>query len=81
MASRSSHLPTPGPQDWRFTVDDRRISPAGDPFYAAALRNPDQDRPHACWQGWVYLGFEEEEDGEIVAVTDRVPCRRCNGRG
>jgi hypothetical protein len=40
--------------------------------------NPDQDTPHGCYDGWVYLGFETEEDGELVEITDRVPCRRCN---
>lgn len=40
----------------------------------------DQDTPHGCYDGWVYLGFESgaEEDGELVEITDRVPCRRCN---
>jgi hypothetical protein len=38
---------------------------------------PDHDRPHGCYDGWVYLGFETEEDGELVEITDRVPCRRC----
>jgi hypothetical protein len=40
---------------------------------------PDQDTPHGCYDGWVYLGFEgEEESGEHVEVMERVPCRRCN---
>jgi hypothetical protein len=30
-----------------------------------------------CYEGWVYLGFETEQDGELVEITDRVPCRRC----
>ncbi len=31
--------------------------------------------PHACMDGWVFLGFEgEDEDGELV---EAVPCRRC----
>jgi hypothetical protein len=37
----------------------------------------DHDQPHGCYAGWVYLGFETEEDGELLEITDRVPCRRC----
>lgn len=37
----------------------------------------DEDPCFACYDGWVYLGFEAEQDGELVEVTDRVPCRRC----
>ena len=35
-----------------------------------------EEIPHACWDGWVFLGFEgEDEDGE--EVIEAVPCRRC----
>jgi hypothetical protein len=28
---------------------------------------PDEETPHACMDGWVFLGFEgEDEDGEHV---------------
>ena len=48
---------------------------AGDPFaYAGG------ERPHGCIGGWVYLGFEgEDESGEHVEDIERVPCRRCHG--
>jgi hypothetical protein len=38
-----------------------------------------EEAPHACYDGWVFLGFEGvDEDGELVEVgTERVPCRRC----
>jgi hypothetical protein len=37
------------------------------------------DYPHGCYDGWVYLGFEgEDENGEHVEDIERVPCRRCN---
>jgi hypothetical protein len=50
-------------------VDEIRISPAGDAFYAAANHRPDTDEtPHACYEGWifwVFLGYEGvDEDGE-----------------
>jgi hypothetical protein len=38
------------------------------------------ERPHACIDGWVFLGHvvesEHDLDGEVVEY-DRVPCRRC----
>ena len=38
---------------------------------------PTDDTPHGCYEGWVYLGFEgEDESGEPVGVIERVPCRR-----
>jgi hypothetical protein len=37
-----------------------------------------EETPHGCYEGWVYLGFEgEDENGEHVEVIERVPCRRC----
>lgn len=42
----------------------------------------DHERPHGCYEGWVYLGFEgEDENGEHVEEIERVPCRRCAGKG
>jgi hypothetical protein len=36
-----------------------------------------EERPHGCYEGWVYLGFEgEDESGEPVEVIERVPYRR-----
>ena len=37
----------------------------------------EQDHPHACLNGYVYLGRLVEEDGEEVEVIEAVPCRRC----
>ena len=40
------------------------------------------ERPHACMDGWVFLGCvvesEHDLDGEVVEY-ERVPCRRCAG--
>jgi hypothetical protein len=34
--------------------------------------------PHACFDGWIYMGLEAEaESGEHTEVFERVPCRRC----
>ena len=38
----------------------------------------EEETPHGCYDGWVFLGFEgEDEQGEHVEVVERVPCRRC----
>ncbi len=39
------------------------------------------ETPHGCIDGWVYLGFEgEDENGEHVEEIERVSCRRCNAK-
>jgi hypothetical protein len=39
---------------------------------------PLEETPHGCYDGWVFLGFEaEDETGEHIEVIERVPCRRC----
>ena len=64
-------------------MDEVRIPPAGDPFYAASLgyRRTDQDQddqPHGCLAGVVYIGhMVEGDDGQEVEVIEGVPCRRC----
>ena len=56
--------------DARTTTDP--ATRAGDPFAYAG------EWPHGCYDGWVYLGLEgEDETGEHVEVIERVPCRRC----
>ena len=39
---------------------------------------PTDETPHGCYEGWVYIDFEgENENGENVEEIERVPCRRC----
>jgi hypothetical protein len=64
-------------------LDQRRDSSNGpQPNYTGVPSRssyplPDET-PHACMGGWVFLGFEgEDEQGEHVEVIERVPCRRC----
>jgi hypothetical protein len=41
-----------------------------------------EETPHACMEGWVFLGFEaEDEHGEHGEVIESVPCRRCRLEG
>jgi hypothetical protein len=66
-------------------VDEIRITPAGDGFYAAKLRPSeatDETSPRGCAlcmdSGFVFFGLAElDEDGE--EKTDEVPCWRCGG--
>jgi hypothetical protein len=59
-------------------VDEVRIPPAGDPFYAASRRTDEQE-PCSCYSGYHYIGhLVEGEDGEDVEVYEAVPCRRCS---
>jgi hypothetical protein len=58
-------------------VDIKRIPPDGDPFTSA--HPPDQDEhPHACWGGWVFLGYTDPETDE--ERSEVLPCRRCSER-
>ncbi len=39
---------------------------------------PTDETPHACLDGFVFLGFEGvDENGEHVEIIESVPCRRC----
>jgi hypothetical protein len=71
-------------------VDEHTISPAGDPFYAQARRDRDNDTieahyaslergiPCGCIASVVYIGHMViGEDGEEVEVHEPVPCKRC----
>jgi hypothetical protein len=61
----------------------------GQPSKEAAVNNStapephpstdDQDHPHACMGGYVYLGYTvlDEETGEEVEAFEALPCRRC----
>jgi hypothetical protein len=57
------------------TVDEVRIPVDGDPFTAFSSR--DENHPHACMDGYVYIGRITEQDGEEVEVIEAIPCRRC----
>jgi hypothetical protein len=63
-------------------VDERTISPAGDPFYATAQDQVevDQDeRPHVCNNGWVTLDqiVIDSETGEETEEFALYLCRKC----
>jgi hypothetical protein len=66
------------------TVDEIRISPAGDGFYAAASEANHTDADQAergcffCFEGWVFLA-SIDHDGE--EVFEAIRCRRCGGTG
>jgi hypothetical protein len=37
-----------------------------------------QDHPHACWDGYIYLGYTDEDGEEQI---EKLPCRRCVEEG
>ena len=49
-------------------MDEPTISPAGDPFHASPNQDDQDERPHACIDGWVTLGqiALDPETGEEV---------------
>jgi hypothetical protein len=57
---------------------ERRIPVSGDPFYAASRRD-EEDRPHACYDGTVFIGemVEDPEMGAEVEVVEALSCKRC----
>ena len=58
-------------------MSEHTISPAGDPFYAAP--HYQDERPHACIDGWVTIGqmVVDEETGEEVEELALYLCQRC----
>jgi len=78
MAPRSSHLPRPGPQKERSTVDKHTISPAGDPF-TAAPHHDQVEHPCCCNGGWVSIGqlVVDPGIGEETEEFALYLCRRC----
>jgi len=60
-------------------MDIHTISPSYDPFHVAPHDDEIQGHPHACLNGYVYLGYTvvDEETGEEVEMVERLPCRRC----
>jgi hypothetical protein len=52
-------------------VDERSIE-------YGEVRGGDQDHPHACWDGYVYLGYTDEAGEEQI---EKLPCRRCVEEG
>ena len=48
------------------------------PHAHPSTEDHDQDHPHACTDGVVFIGhLVVGEDGEEVEVFEAVPCRRC----
>jgi hypothetical protein len=39
----------------------------------------EEETPHGCYEGWVYLGLmvEDPDTGIDLEVVEAVPCRRC----
>jgi hypothetical protein len=66
MLRRGCSLSEPAHRERGLTVDKASID-YGE--YREA-----QDHPHACMDGYVYLGYTDEDGEEAV---EALPCRRC----
>ena len=64
-------------------MDTKRIPPAGDPFHASPNQDDQDERPHACIDGWVTLGqiVVDPETGEETEEFAMYLCRRCADSG
>jgi hypothetical protein len=85
MASRMRQHPEAWPTEERVsTVDEIRISPAGEGFYVAASEGDYTLTEQAecdcsfCLQGWVFLGSIDYDGWEVF---EAIRCRRCGGTG
>jgi len=59
-------------------LSEYRVHPetlAGDPFSGAGKTEKVEEHPHACWDGWVFLGYTDPETDE--EHSEVLPCRRC----
>ncbi len=48
---------------------------------ATAPHPSTEERPCACYEGFVYVGHLVEEDDGEVDVFEAVRCKRCEGTG
>ncbi len=67
MAPQESPLPEARPTG-RNPMDEQQFT-----------ADHQEDHPHACWGGYVFLGYTalDEETGEEVERSEVLPCRRC----
>jgi hypothetical protein len=84
-ASRVMAHPEARPTEERdSTVDEIRISPSGDGFYAASSEATHTHAEQAerdcsfCLEGWVFLGSIDHDGWEVF---EAIRCRRCGGPG
>ena len=63
-------------------MDEPTISPAGDSFHAAAHHEDQDERPHACNDGWITIGqlVVDPETGEETEEFALYLCRKCAER-
>jgi len=84
-ASRVRQHPEAWPTEERVSaVDEIRISPAGERFYAASGEANQTYAEQAerdcsfCLEGWVFLGSIDHDGWEVI---EAIRCRRCGGPG
>jgi hypothetical protein len=78
MAPQESPTPRDPAQRERTPMDTREST-----AHPAHPSTEDQDHPHACLNGYIYLGYTvfDGETGEEVERVESLPCRRCAEEG
>jgi hypothetical protein len=72
MAPRKVEAPRdPAHKDLEVTVDTTTVRES------APEVSTTEARPHACYEGLVFVGHLVEEDGEEVEAFTAYPCSRC----
>jgi hypothetical protein len=82
MAPRSWNLPEPGQPTEEvdaMTIAHDAHPPGEDHDDTVEAHYASLERPHACYEGVVYIGHlvEDPGTGEEVEVIEAVPCRQC----
>jgi hypothetical protein len=75
---RRRDSPGPGQPTEEVDVNKSTAHPAHPSTGDRDLRHG-QDHPHACMDGYIYLGYTyvSEETGDEVEAYEAIPCRRC----
>ncbi len=67
MAPRSRSLPGPGPQKGLETVDTNRVPQPRHDDDTVEAHYASLERPCACLEGWVFVGYIDEHGEEREA--------------
>src|SRR5215212_116234 len=80
----AKYLPRPGPRGCTLMATEKSSAPHAHPSTedhddTVEAHYASLERPHACYQGVVFIGHvvEDPGSGEEVEVIEAVPCRKC----
>ena len=75
MAPREAHLPGTWPKGKEVPMDTNRVSQSHHDDDTVEAHYASLERPCACIDGWIFVGYIDE-DGEEREASYR--CRRCS---